>query len=197
MCSSDLVSTSQLYDITYGAMRDGVGAAATAQRRIASGQRLERVSEDPGAVVRGSAIAMFQAQLDVFDANIGVLDARYSYADQSLGAIGDALSRIETMCLMSGVELPARSIREQISSAIHLVVQQARLRDGSRRITHITEVVGMEGDIITTQDLFTFDYRGSDGKDGILVPTGIRPTFVDDFRARNLPLPTAMAGITL
>jgi pilus assembly protein CpaF len=109
----------------------------------------------------------------------------------------DALSRIETMCLMSGVELPARSIREQISSAIHLVVQQARLRDGSRRITHITEVVGMEGDIITTQDLFTFDYRGSDGKDGILVPTGIRPTFVDDFRARNLPLPTAMAGITL
>ncbi len=101
----------------------------------------------------------------------------------------DALTRIETMCLMSAVELPARSIREQIGSAIHLIVQQARLRDGSRRITHITEVVGMEGEVVTTQDLFTFDYRGSEGAGGILVATGIRPGFLDDLKARSLPLP--------
>ncbi len=108
----------------------------------------------------------------------------------------DALSRIETMCLMSGIELPSRSIREQIGSAIHLIVQQARLRDGSRRITHITEVVGMEGELVTTQDLFTYDYRGSEGAGGILVPTGIRPTFIDDLRARNLPLPAFYTSVT-
>ncbi len=108
----------------------------------------------------------------------------------------DALARVETMCLMSGVDLPARSIREQIASAIHLVVQQARLRDGSRRITHITEVVGMEGDIVTTQDLFTYDYRGSEGAGGALVPTGIRPTFLDDLMSRNLPLPAIYTSAT-
>jgi pilus assembly protein CpaF len=109
----------------------------------------------------------------------------------------DALTRIETMCLMSAVELPARSIREQIGSAIHLIVQQARLRDGSRRITHITEVVGMEGDVVTTQDLFTYDYRGSEGAGGILIPTGIRPGFLDDLKARSLPLPAIYTTLTL
>ncbi len=109
----------------------------------------------------------------------------------------DALSRIETMCLMAGVDLPSRSIREQIAAAIHLVVQQARLRDGSRRITYITEVLHMEGEIITTQDLFTYDYRGSEGAGGILVPTGIRPTFIEDLRSRNLPLPAIYTTVTL
>ena len=109
----------------------------------------------------------------------------------------DALARIETMCLMAGVDLPSRSIREQIASAIHLVVQQARLRDGSRRITYITEVLNMEGDIVTTQDLFTYDYRGSEGKGGILVPTGIRPTFLDDLKSRNLPLPAIYTTVIL
>lgn len=108
----------------------------------------------------------------------------------------DALARIETMCLMAGVDLPSRSIREQIASAIHLVVQQARLRDGARRITYITEVLNMEGDIVTTQDLFTYDYRGSEGKGGILVPTGIRPTFLDDLKARNLPLPAIYTTVS-
>lgn len=106
----------------------------------------------------------------------------------------DALARLETMVLMAGVELPARSIREQISSAIHLVVQQARLRDGSRRITHISEIVGMEGDIITVQDLFTFDYRGTDGKGGVLVSTGLRPTFIDELRSKNITIPDTLFG---
>lgn len=109
----------------------------------------------------------------------------------------DALARIETMCLMAGVDLPSRSIREQIAAAIHMVVQQARLRDGSRRITYITEVLNMEGEIVTTQDLFTYDYRGTEGAGGILVPTGIRPTFLDDLRSRNLPLPAIYTTVTL
>ena len=109
----------------------------------------------------------------------------------------DALARIETMCLMAGVDLPSRSIREQIASAIHMVVQQARLRDGSRRITYITEVLHMEGDIVTTQDLFTYDYRGSEGAGGALVATGIRPTFLDELRSRNLPLPTIYTTVVL
>ena len=94
----------------------------------------------------------------------------------------DALSRLETMVLMAGVDLPTRAIREQAASAIDLIVQQARLRDGTRRITHITEVTGMESDVITTQDIFTFDFHaGVDeaGKyRGSLRPTGVRPVFV-------------------
>ena len=70
----------------------------------------------------------------------------------------DVLSRVETMVLMAGVDLPVRAIREQVSSAIDLIVHQARFKDGTRRITHITEVVGMEGDIITLQDMFLFDH---------------------------------------
>lgn len=109
----------------------------------------------------------------------------------------DALARIETMCLMAGVDLPSRSIREQIASAIHLVVQQARLRDGSRRITYITEVLHMEGEIITTQDLFAYDYRGTEGAGGMLIPTGIRPTFLEELKSRNLPLPAIYTTVVI
>jgi pilus assembly protein CpaF len=95
----------------------------------------------------------------------------------------DVLARVETMVLMAGMDLPVRAIREQVSAAIDLIVHQQRFRDGSRRITHITEVVGMEGDIITLQDLFLFDH--SPGLDengrslGVLKSTGIRPKFVE------------------
>ena len=95
----------------------------------------------------------------------------------------DVLARVETMVLMAGMDLPVRAIREQVSAAIDLIVHQQRFRDGSRRITHITEVVGMEGDIITLQDLFLFDH--SPGLDengrslGVLKSTGIRPKFTD------------------
>ena len=140
-----------------------------------------------GEVRDAAALDMLQAMNTGHDGSLTTVHAN---------SPRDALSRIETMCLMSGVELPARSIREQIGSAIHLIVQQARLRDGSRRITHITEVVGLEGETVTTQDLFTYDYRGSEGAGGILVPTGIRPTFLDDLRARNLPLPSIYTSIS-
>ena len=109
----------------------------------------------------------------------------------------DALARIETMCLMAGVDLPSRSIREQIASALHLVVQQTRTRDGSRRITAISEVLRMEGEVISMQDIYTFDYRGGDGATGLLTPTGIRPTFVDALLARGLKLPASLLGASL
>ncbi|MFT4865795.1 MAG: pilus assembly protein CpaF, partial [Ilumatobacter sp.] len=86
----------------------------------------------------------------------------------------DALSRLETMVLMAGFDLPARAIREQISSALNLIVQIERLRDGSRRVSHVTEVVGMESDIITLQDIYKFDYKAK-----ALVATGVRPEFIE------------------
>jgi pilus assembly protein CpaF len=95
----------------------------------------------------------------------------------------DVLSRLETMVLMAGVDIPIRAIREQISSAINLIVHQSRLKDGTRRLTHITEIVGMEGDVITLQDLFMFDYRAGIDENGrfrgIIQPTGLRPQFLE------------------
>jgi pilus assembly protein CpaF len=95
----------------------------------------------------------------------------------------DALSRIETLTLMAGFDLPVRAIREQVASAVDLIVQLSRLRDGSRRVTHITEVDGMEGDKITLQDIYLFDFHAgidANGRhQGILEPTGVRPTFAE------------------
>jgi pilus assembly protein CpaF len=95
----------------------------------------------------------------------------------------DVLSRVETMVLMAGVDLPIRAIRTQMSSAVDLIVHQSRLKDGARRITHVTEVVGMEGDVITLQDVFTYDHSaGVDANGratGALRPTGLRPNCLD------------------
>jgi len=102
------------------------------------------------------------------------------------------------MVLMAGVELPLPAIREQVSSAIDMIVHQARFQDGSRRITHVTEVVGMEGQVITTQDLFTFDHRmGLDAQGralGALRPTGLRPTFEPKLAAHGIRLDPAFFG---
>ena len=110
----------------------------------------------------------------------------------------DALSRLETMVLMAGVDLPSRAIREQISSAFDLIVHLTRLRDGSRRITHVTEVVGMEGDTITIQDIFTFDYKAgfdADGRfAGTVRPTGIRPRFSEHLKDLGVELPAGVFG---
>jgi len=99
----------------------------------------------------------------------------------------DTLARVETMVLMSGADLPLKAIREQISSALDLIVHQARFRDGSRRITHVTEVVGMEGDVITLQDLFVFDHSAGYDEDGnvlgTLRSTGLRPKFLEKLSA--------------
>ena len=96
-------------------------------------------------------------------------------------------------CMMAGMDLPVRAIREQIASAVDLIIQVARLKDGTRRITHITEVVGMEGDVVTMQDLFVFDFRAGRDADGRfagqLVPTGLRPRFTEELLARGVELP--------
>ncbi|MBP2656040.1 MAG: type secretion system protein [Firmicutes bacterium] len=104
----------------------------------------------------------------------------------------DAVSRLETMVLMAGMELPVRAIREQISSAIDLIVQQSRLRDGSRRITHLTEVQGMESDVVVMQDIFTFVQKGKDENNKIIgefKATGIRPKFLDKLSAAGINIP--------
>jgi pilus assembly protein CpaF len=107
------------------------------------------------------------------------------------------LSRLETMILMAGVELPLRAIREQIASAVDVIVHTARLKDGSRKIVNITEVYGIEEDDILTQDIFVFEQTGVvDGKiEGTLRPTGIRPTFMPRFAASGVELPEGEFGI--
>jgi pilus assembly protein CpaF len=108
----------------------------------------------------------------------------------------DTLSRLETMCLMAGMDLPVRAIREQIASAVDLIVQQDRMKDGSRKITNVTEVQGMEGDVIVLQDIFTFQQTGIEsGKIvGRMKPTGIRPKFITRFEIANIYLPPNIFG---
>ncbi len=107
----------------------------------------------------------------------------------------DALARIENMVLMANLDLPDRAIREQMASALHLIVQLARFTDVVRRVTHVTEVTGMEGQIVTLQDLFRFRQTGvtSEGKiEGQIEPTGIRPTFAERFEAAGVRLPPSL-----
>ena len=110
----------------------------------------------------------------------------------------DMLARLETMVLMAGVDLPLRAIREQVSSAVDLIVHQSRLKDGSRRIEYITEVQGMEGDVIVMQDVFLFEQTGVvEGKiQGRLRATGIRPKFVEKFEIKGINLPRGLFGIS-
>ena len=109
----------------------------------------------------------------------------------------DTLSRLETMCLMSGMDLPVRAIREQVAAAVDLIVQQERMRDGTRKVVNITEVQGMEGDVIVMQDVFAFEQTGVEGGKviGRLKPTGIRPKFMDRIEAANIHLPPNIFGI--
>jgi pilus assembly protein CpaF len=109
----------------------------------------------------------------------------------------DTLSRLETMTLMAGMDLPIRAIREQIASAVQLVCHQARMRDGSRKVTYITEVNGMEGDVITTTDIFAFEQTGIENGRiiGRLRPTGLRPKFMDQIEAAGVHLPPTIFGV--
>lgn len=106
----------------------------------------------------------------------------------------DTLSRIETMALMAGMDLPVRAIREQIASAIDLIIHQSRMQDGTRKVTFVTEVIGMEGDVITMQDIFRFEQTAvEDGKVlGELVPTGLRPKYMDKIEAYGIHLPPSI-----
>ncbi|MFI5179452.1 MAG: ATPase, T2SS/T4P/T4SS family [Vicinamibacterales bacterium] len=131
----------------------------------------------------GEALDMLQAMNTGHDGSLTTLHAN---------APRDALSRLETLALMSGLDLPARAIRDQIASAVNLVVQQSRLQDGSRRVTHITEVIGQDGDAFTLADVFVFKQTGiaPDGTIfGQFVPTGYIPSFVDRLARRGIKVP--------
>lgn len=135
-----------------------------------------------GEVRSGEALDMLQAMNTGHD---GSLTTGHANSPR------DMIARLETMVLMAGMDLPVRAIREQIASAVDVIVQQSRLRDGSRRITHITEVQGMEGDVITLQDIFIYEQTGKDelGKiTGRLKPTGIRPKFMEKLAANGINL---------
>jgi pilus assembly protein CpaF len=109
----------------------------------------------------------------------------------------DAIARVETMCLMAGMDLPVRAIREQVASAIDLICQQERMRDGTRKVTSVTEVSGMEGDVITMTDIFVFEQTGMEnGKIvGRLRPTGLRPKFMEKIETAGINLPPSIFGI--
>jgi pilus assembly protein CpaF len=111
----------------------------------------------------------------------------------------DAVSRIETMVLMAGFDLPVRAIREQVASALHLIVHTERLHDGSRKVVRITEVQRMEGDQVTLQDLFVFNIHGTTANGsiaGVLESTGLHPTFKDDFHRRGIVLPADLFAVS-
>jgi pilus assembly protein CpaF len=137
----------------------------------------------------GEALDMLQAMNTGHDGSLTTIHANTPR---------DTLSRLETLVLMSGVDLPQRAIREQIASAIHIIVQQSRLRDGSRRMTNITEVIGREGDTITLQDVFLFEETGLDGNgriQGKLSPTGIRPQAMAKIYSKKVAISPALAAL--
>ncbi|MCJ7665778.1 MAG: Flp pilus assembly complex ATPase component TadA, partial [Actinobacteria bacterium] len=132
----------------------------------------------------GEALDMLQAMNTGHDGSLSTIHANSSR---------DVLSRLETMVLMAGLDIPIKAIREQISSAINLIVHMNRLKDGTRRFIKISEVQGMEGDVITLQDIFLFDYSmGIDERGkfrGIIKPTGLRPRFMTRLHDYGIDLP--------
>ena len=142
-----------------------------------------------GEVRDGAALDMLQAMNTGHDGSITTLHAN---------SPRDSLSRLETMVLMAGMDLPTRAIREQITSAVDLIVHQSRLKDGTRKLTHITEVCGMEGEVVTLQDLYSFDFAaGLDASGrflGTLQPTGLRPQFASRLAERGISLPAHWTG---
>jgi len=144
-----------------------------------------------GEVRDGAALDMLQAMNTGHDGSLTTVHANTPR---------DSVARLETMVLMAGIDLPSRAIREQIASAVDVIIQQARLKDGSRRITHITEVTGMEGDVLTLQDLFTFDYGAGIDDDGrfrgTLRSTGLRPAFADRLAEHGIAMPADLFAAT-
>jgi len=140
-----------------------------------------------GEVRAGEALDMLQAMNTGHDGSMSTGHAN---------SPRDMLSRLETMVLMAGVDLPLRAVREQIASAVDLIVHLARLRDGSRKIVSITEVQGMASDVIALQDIFVFEQTGvvDDVIQGSLCPTGIRPQFTEKFAAMGIHLAPDIFG---
>ncbi len=140
--------------------------------------------------VRGAeALDMLQAMNTGHDGSITTLHCN---------SPRDALARIETMVLMAGMELPVRAIREQVASAVDVIIHLTRMRDGTRRVTQVTEVCGMEGDVVTLADLYKFDYAAGIDADGFFLgeprPTGLRPQFSDRLQENGIEVPSHLFG---
>ncbi len=139
-----------------------------------------------GEIRSGEAIDMLQAMNTGHDGSLTTLHANNPR---------EAIGRIETMSLMGGLEIPLKVIREQIAKAVDLIVQQARLNDGSRKITYITEISGMEGESVVTQDIFKYDESlGADGRPYGMKPTGLRPFFTPRLEQHGFKLPPEIFG---
>ncbi len=142
-----------------------------------------------GEVRGGEALDMLQAMNTGHDGSLTTVHSN---------STRDSLSRLETLVLMAGIDLPAKAIRGQIASAMNLVIQISRMRDGSRKIINITEIIGMEGDTITMQDIFLFELHGQDARGnvrGVFQPTGIRPRIMDNLFAEGVPIPPEIERI--
>jgi pilus assembly protein CpaF len=158
------------------------------QRLVINSLRMRPDRIIVGEVRGGEALDMLQAMNTGHDGSLATAHAN---------SPRDMLSRLETMVLMAGMDLPHRAIREQIAAAIDLIVQIERLRDGSRKITAVSEIQGMEGDIITTSEIFRFEQTGMEqGKViGRLRPTGLRPKFMYKIQDAGIMLPPSIFGI--
>ncbi|MCZ2844711.1 CpaF family protein [Modestobacter sp. VKM Ac-2980] len=143
-----------------------------------------------GEVRGGESLDMLQAMNTGHDGSLSTVHAN---------SPRDAVARLETLVLMAGMDLPLRAVREQVTSAVDVIIQVSRLRDGSRRVTHVTEVLGLEGDTVTLQDAFLFDHSAGSDRDGRLlgraVPTGIRPRFLERFAERGVTLAPRVLGV--
>jgi len=138
----------------------------------------------------GEALDMLQAMNTGHDGSLTTIHANNPR---------DCMARLETLVLMAGMDLPLKAIRQQVASAINLIVQLNRLKDGSRRITSISEIIGMEGDMITAQEIFVFEAQGADPDTGRIIgqfkPTGIRPQIISRLFEMGIPLPEGLARL--
>ncbi|MCA9962296.1 MAG: CpaF family protein, partial [Anaerolineales bacterium] len=162
--------------------------AVTIQDLVVNSLRMRPDRIIVGEVRSGEALDMLQAMNTGHDGSLATGHAN---------STRDMLARLETMVLMAGMDLPHRAIREQIASAIHLIVQVDRLRDGSRKVVSVSEIQGMEGDVITMSEIFRFEQTGfENGKViGRLRPTGLRPKFMWKIQDAGIMLPPSVFGI--
>jgi pilus assembly protein CpaF len=160
---------------------EGVGEV-TARQLVINALRMRPDRIIVGEVRGGEALDMLQAMNTGHDGSISTIHAN---------APRDALSRIETMVLMAGFDLPSKAIREQIASALNVILQLSRMSDGTRKVVTVSEVTGMEGDVVVMQDIFVFEKRGVD-RDGKVLgeyrATGVRPKFLDAVHAAGIHL---------
>ncbi|MBP6469784.1 MAG: CpaF family protein [Chloroflexi bacterium] len=162
--------------------------AVTIQDLVINSLRMRPDRIIVGEVRGGEALDMLQAMNTGHDGSMTTGHAN---------STRDMLSRLETMVLMAGMDLPHRAIREQVASAIHLIVHQDRMRDGTRKVMSVSEIQGMEGDVITTSEIFRFEQTSiEDGKViGRLRPTGLRPKFMWKIQEAGIMLPPSIFGI--